>query len=72
MLYTKYKELEREYKCDDGCKQSGDCPGHKMEFLINNTAGVAEFKIDGETVHWFGCRDAEALYDMLNELKKNE
>lgn len=72
MFHTNYVHIEREYKCDDGCKQNGDCPSHKMELLINNTVGVAELKIDGDTVHWYGCNDADALYDMFKQIKDAE
>ena len=72
MFHTNYTKLEREYKCDDGCKRNGSCSGHKMELIINNTVGVAELKIDGETAHWFDCNEADALYEMLNQLKENK
>ena len=68
MFHTNNTKIERKYKCDDGCKENGSCPSHKIELLINNTVGVAELKIDEETVHWFDCNQAGALHEMFNQL----
>lgn len=69
MFHTNYTRIEKEYRCDEGCIDTGGCKGHKMEFIINSTAGVAELKVDGESAYWFDCNEAEALYDLFKQLK---
>ncbi len=64
MFHTNFTKLQRTYFCDDDCEQSG-CPGHLLELEINNTSGRAAIKRDGQTISYFGCNDAQALYEML-------
>ena len=69
MFHTNTTKTEERYQCDEGCERNGDCPGHKMELIINNTVGVAELKIDEEVIHWFDCNEADALYKLFKQLK---
>ena len=69
MFHTNYTQIEKEFRCDADCVETGGCSGHKMTLKINNTVGSANLIIDGKYIHVFDCNEAEALYEMLRDLR---
>jgi hypothetical protein len=67
MFHTNIVKLERQYFCDDDCKLGG-CSGHKLELEINSTSGVGCIKKDGIELIWLGCNQAQAIYEMFENL----
>jgi hypothetical protein len=68
MFHTNYVRIVENYRCDDDCEMGG-CPGHIMEIVINNTAGVGTIKNDGKDVWTIDCNQARVLLKMLSFLK---
>lgn len=68
MFDTNYSKLEENYRCDDDCVQSG-CPGHNMQLIINNTAGVGTLIIDGKQIHIFDRSSAASLHKIFNKIE---
>ena len=69
MFHTNYTQIEKEFRCDGDCLETGGCSGHKMTLKINNTVGVADLIFDDGSVHTLDCNEAEALYEMLRDLR---
>ncbi len=72
MFHTQLVKQSRKVFCDDDCDWGG-CPGHVIDLIVQNTAGVGCIVIDGEELHWMDCNHAQAVYEMMKTLiEENE
>ncbi len=60
----------RTVGCDDDCLQSG-CPGHAFELKVHSVAGRGSLLKDGKQIASFDRNEAEALLEMLLEIKNS-
>lgn len=69
MWDTNITSINKPIKCDDDCLQSG-CPGHELRVDINSVSGTGMLYKDGTLLLNMDRGEAEALLDMLQEIKK--